>query len=48
MKRDVPSTGFGGDDRRLHKIDRTGLTIGRDDFGLSPSRLGSAAVRPVS
>jgi hypothetical protein len=42
------STGFGGDDRRLHKIDRTGLTIGRDDFGLSPSRLRSAAVRPVS
>ena len=42
------STVFGGDDRRLHKIDRIGLTIGRDDFGLSPSRLGSAAVRPVS
>jgi hypothetical protein len=32
----------------LHKIDRTGRTIGRDDFGLSPSRLRSAAVRPVS
>ena len=49
VKRDVPSrTGFGGDDRRLHKIDRTGLTIGRHDFGLSPSRLRSAAVRPVS
>lgn len=49
VKRRVPlSTGFGRDDRRLHKIDRTGLTIGRDDFGLSPSRLRSAAVRSVS
>jgi hypothetical protein len=43
VKRDVPSRpGSEG------TIDRTGLTLGRDDFGLSPSRLRSAAVRPVS
>ncbi len=40
------STGFAGDDRRLHKIGGTGLTIRRDDFGLSPSRLPQERCRP--